>query len=316
MSLDPDALVDRRRMRRKLSFWRIAAALIAIAGLVGLGISLQSGRVSSDQVARVEISGLITGDRPTLDLLKDLAKDDAVKAVVLSIDSPGGTVTGSEAIYLAIRELAGKKPTVAVIENVGASGAYIAALASDRIFARPSAVVGSIGVIAQIPNASRLLNTIGIDVESVRSSPLKAMPSGIEPTPPEAKAALEALILDNFAWFKGLVRERRKLDETALTNVADGRVFTGRQALPLKLIDATGGEDEARAWLARNKGISSDLPFQTRKPKTEFANLGLLGGASAIFDAFGYHQMGMVIRGITESEPLARTTPIMYLWQP
>jgi protease IV len=316
MSMDADALVDRRRLRRKVSFWRVVAALVAIIGLVGIGLMALPNSTGSNQIARVEIGGIITGDKPTRELLKLLSDDSSVKGVVLSIDSPGGTVTGSEALYLAIREMAAKKPTVAVIENVGASGAYIAALGTDRIIARSTAVVGSIGVVAQIPNATRLLNTVGIDVESVRSSPLKAMPSGIEPTPPAARAALEAMVLDNFDWFKGLVRERRKLDEAGLTAVADGRVFTGRQALPLKLIDSIGDEEQARRWFEADKGLAPRLPIVTRKPKADYADWGLLGSASAILDRLGYHQMGMVIREITESQALAKSTSIMYLWQP
>jgi protease-4 len=271
MTLNADMMVERRRLRRQLTFWRIGAFAALIAGLVAVGWLLVRGQNApgAAHVARVQIEGLITGKQETFDLLKDIENPPAAKALVLRISSGGGTTSGSEALYLAVKRLAEKKPVIAVIDGVGASGAYMTALGAERIVANGSAIVGSIGVIAQVPNVSKLLETLGVKVESVRSTPLKAMPSGVEPTSPEARAALELTVRDSYQWFRNLVGERRQLSGDALQSVADGRVFTGRQSLELKLIDEVGGEREALAWLSTAKGLASDIPVRDYRPKTQ-----------------------------------------------
>src|SRR5262249_51351343 len=166
---------------------------------------------SAPHVARLTIGGLIRNDRARLDLLDKIAKSGA-RAVILAIDSPGGTVAGSESLHAGIRRLAEKKPVIAVVEGVAASGAYIAALGADRIVAPRNAIVGSVGVIFQYPNFYELLKTVGVAVEEIKSSPLKAAPNGYEPTSPEARAAIKGLVDDSYGWVKGLVRERRGRD--------------------------------------------------------------------------------------------------------
>lgn len=270
MSFASDMMVDRRQLRRQLTFWRVAAILALIAGIVTIGFILTREQRASGQahIARMQIEGLITGKQETLDLIREIERSRA-SAVVLRISSGGGTTSGSEALYTEIKRLAARKPVIAVIDSVGASGAYMAAMGAERIVANGSAIVGSIGVIAQIPNVSKLLDTLGIKVEAVRSSPLKAMPSGVEPTTPEARAALELTVNDTYRWFRALVGERRKLEGEALAGVTDGRVFTGRQAIELKLVDALGGEREAIAWLEAEKGITKDLRVRDYKPRSQ-----------------------------------------------
>jgi protease-4 len=266
MALAADLMVDRRHLRRKLTFWRVLAIVTAIIalGVVGFALRGQFG-LSRPHIARITIEGMITGRQATLDVLKR-ADNANVRAVILRINSGGGTTAGSEALYNEVRRLAEKKTVVAVVEGVGASGAYMTALGAERIYSNGSGIVGSIGVIAQVPNVSKLLDTLGVKVESVRSSPLKAMPSGVEPTSPEARQALEATVLDTYRWFKALVGERRNLSGEALDRVTDGRVFTGRQAIDLKLVDAIGGEREAIAWLETEKKIDPKLPVTEYRP--------------------------------------------------
>jgi len=115
--------------------------------------------------------------------------------------------------------LKAKKPLVVVVEGLAASGGYITAIAADHIVAQQSSLVGSIGVLFQYPNFTELLKTVGVKVEEVKSSPLKAAPNGFEPTSPEARAALDALVKDSYAWFRGLVKERRGLDDGLLEKV-------------------------------------------------------------------------------------------------
>ena len=318
MSLEADAIVDRRRLTRRVRFWRIMTALVAIIAIAGFSIA-RLGRGSlhaTPHIARVSISGIILGDDETARLLKRVEDSSNAEAVLLSINSPGGTVSGSEELFQSIRKLAAKKPVVAVVANTAASGAYIAAIGTDHIVSRGGAIVGSIGVLAQIPNATDLLDKIGIHVETVRSSPLKAMPSGIEPTPPEARKALEDTVLDSFAWFKDLVKARRNLTDEELSKVADGRVFTGRQALPLKLIDELGGEDEAIAWLQKEKNIKADRKVETWKRPSSTGRFGLLSGMSLAADVLGFERAARFLNSGQAELDQNALFGLLALWSP
>ena len=238
----PAYLAERRLLTRKLSFWRVVAIGAAIAAVV-VGAWRLSGANASHvgpHIARITITGVIKDDRAMQKLVRDVANSSAA-AAILSIDSPGGTTTGAESLYDELRRLAGKKPTVAVVSGMAASGAYIAAIAADEIVARGNSMVGSIGVLMQMPNAAKLMETVGVKLEEIKSSPLKAAPNPYEPITPEARQAVAAMISDSYDWFKGLVKERRKLDDAGLATVSDGRVFTGRQGIALKLVDRIGG---------------------------------------------------------------------------
>jgi protease-4 len=297
-SSSADYVVDRRRMRRQLTFWRAAAFVIFALALIGLGWRYGGAAAGSRfeaHIARVEIGGLITGDDATLKVIRDIGKSNA-KAVVLSIESPGGTTTGAEVLYDELRRLAAKKPVVAVVGTLAASGAYIAALGADRIFARGNSLVGSIGVLIQYPNFAGLLDKVGVKYEAVKSSPLKAAPNGFEPTSEEARAAMAALVGDSFDWFKMLVKERRGLSDGELAQVDDGRVFTGRQGVPLKLVDAIGGEREAIQWLESARGVAKDLPVRDWKPERSLGRLAFFGSAAAIADQLGMTGLGATLR--------------------
>src|SRR5438045_3734090 len=256
MSLDSDVIVDRRRIRRKLTFWRVAAVVVAVAAVVAVGVvaipSERSPLTTAGSIARVQIDGLIRSDADRVEALERLENSRAA-AVVVHINSPGGTTAGSEQLYDALVRLKAKKPLVVVVEGLAASGGYITAMAADHIVAQQTSLVGSIGVLFQFPNFTELMKTVGVKVEEVKPSPLKAAPNGFEPTSPEARAALDALVKDSYAWFKELVKERRGMDDTQLDKVVDGRVFTGRQAIDLKLIDQIADEKTAVTSMAEQK---------------------------------------------------------------
>ncbi|UFX45413.1 signal peptide peptidase SppA [Bradyrhizobium sp. 41S5] len=300
MSLDSDVIVDRRRIRRKLTFWRVAAAVIAIAAIVGVGVIAAGGRgafSTSNAIARINIDGLIRSDQERVEALERLGKS-SYAAVVVHINSPGGTTAGSEQLYDSLVQLKAKKPLVVLVEGLAASGGYITAIASDHIVAQQTSLVGSIGVLFQFPNVSELLKTVGVKMEEIKSSPLKAAPNGFEPTSPEARAAIDGLVKDSYAWFRGLVKERRGMDDALLEKVADGRVFTGRQAVDLKLIDQLGDEKTAIAWLVAEKKVKSDLPVRNYKLNPRFSDLTFLRtAASMTFDAFG---LGGIARRIEQ----------------
>jgi protease-4 len=291
MSLDADLIVDRRRMRRKLSFWRVATfALIAI-GIAGAA-ALASNRTSAfgvrPYIARLTISGLIRGDQNRAEQLDRLAKSTVARAVIVHVDSPGGTTAGSEQLFTALSRLREKKPLVVVVDSLAASGGYITALAGDHIVAQQTSLVGSIGVLFQFPNVADLLGKLGVKVESVKSTPLKAAPDGFEPTSPEARAALDSIIQDSYSWFKALVRDRRHLTDAQLQVAVDGRVFTGHQAVDLKLIDELGDERAALAWLGKEKNVDTNLPVRDYDLHSRFSDLRFLHAAvSMVLDAIG-----------------------------
>jgi len=279
MNLDADALVDRRRLSRRVSFWRVVAFLLTLAAifLAGILLSEDDGLLGSRaHIARISIGGLITDDRRQQELIERASKDDNVRALILAIDSPGGTTTGSEAYYQVIREAAERKPVVAVLGTLATSGGYIVAIAAERIFARGNSITGSIGVIFQWAQVREALEKLGVRVEEVKSAPLKAEPNPFTQTPEEAIAVMRAMVVDSYRWFLDLVAERRDLEPGEARRVGDGRVFTGRQALSAGLVDEIGGEAEAIGWLAETYGIDPGIKVRDWKPSSEFETLGLL----------------------------------------
>ena len=284
--LDPisrDFYEERRRKWRRSAFWR-GFLVAAVLGLVLLAVSC-SGEISrrSDQIARFEISGIILDDSDRDELLTKIADSEAVKAVVLRINSPGGSTAGSEALFASLRAVAAKKPVVAVLGEVAASGGYIAAIGADHIVARGNTTTGSIGVILEYPNFTDLMARLGIGYETVRSSELKAEPSPFRPTNPAARALDQAMIDESYAWFRELVGERRGLEGARLDAVATGAVFTGRVALADGLVDELGGEPEAIAWLESRDAALTDLPvtdWEVERSKPFLGGLLGLSGSS------------------------------------
>jgi protease-4 len=320
MSLDADAIVDRRRMRRRLTFWRVTAVVVALVAIGGVTLFLIPGSRLMPQgayISRIKIQGLIRGNQDRIEALERLGRS-RTKAVIVHIDSPGGTTAGSEQLYDALRELQSKKPMVVVVDGLAASGAYIAALSADHIIANETSLVGSIGVLFQYPNFTDVLKTLGIKVEEVKSSPLKAAPNGFEPTSPEARAAIEAIVLDSYAWFKDLVKNRRKMDNGQLSRVADGRVFTGRQAVGLKLVDGLGNEKTALAWLEKEKRVPANTPVRDYSLRPRFGELSFLHVAAWTFEAVGLSAIAHRIEewGAVQAVERLNLDGLLALWHP
>ena len=272
MAYDSDYLVDRRRLKRHLTFWR-ALAVVALAGVVAAAVGRFHGAVGGDVIARIDIEGLIVQDDRRLETLSDLASDPSVRAVILRIDSPGGTVVGGETLYRTVLELGEKKPVVAVMDGLATSAAYMTAIASDRIFAREGTITGSVGVLMQATEVTRLLDKIGVTAKTFKSGPLKAVPNPMEPITPEVTAATQSLIDEMFAMFRDMVLLRRNLAPEAVTRFSDGRVFTGRQALKAGLVDEIGGEKEAVRWLEAERGIPAGLDVRRVKVRRDVDDL-------------------------------------------
>src|SRR6202041_910164 len=297
-------------------------ALLAIVAVVIIGtIAPPGGRgafTATGSIARVTIEGLIRSDQERVEALDRLA-DSSAAAGIVHINSPGGTTAGSEQLYDALTRLKAKKPLVGVVEGLAASGGLITAIAADHIIAQQTSLVGSIGVLFQFPNFTDLMKTVGVKVEEVKSSPLKAAPNGFEPTSPEARAALDALVKDSYAWFRDLVKARRGMDDALLDKVADGRVFTGRQAVDLKLIDQLGDEKTAVAWLVAQKGIKSDLPVHDFKLAPRFGDLTFLRTAASItLDALGLSGIARQVEqtGVAQAVDRLGLDGMLALWHP
>lgn len=261
MSIDADWLVDRRRLKRRLKWWQMTAIVVVLLSVLA-AIGRFNAFFERTHVARIDVNGIIVEDDERDRALRELADDAAVSALLVRIDSPGGTVVGGETLYRRLRQIAERKPVVAVMGELATSAAYMTAIGSDWIVAREGTLTGSIGVILQSADVTGLLEKIGVKPETVKSSPLKAQPNPLEPFTPEARVATERVVLDVYNMFVAMVQERRKLNSEQLATVTDGGVFTGRQARGNGLIDAIGGEDEARSWLESNRGVAASLPVR------------------------------------------------------
>ena len=283
MSFETDLLIDRRRLKRRLVIWRVVAVVAVIAAVLTAlhGQGLTGG--PSAHVALLRVDGIITDD-PQLDAaVRKVATDPTAKALIVAIDSPGGSVGGGEALHDAIGRVARVKPVVAVMGGLAASAAYMIAVPAHRIFALPGTLTGDIGVFLQTANVSGLLGKLGIDTAVIKSGPLKDVPSLTQPLTPEGQKMLQGIVMDLYDQFVTFVAQGRHMDPAKVRQLADGRPYTGQQALQLGLIDAIGGEADARAWLA-TKGVP------TRLPAEQISTQGLVGRAiegslSPLFDS-------------------------------
>ncbi len=288
MVLDAATVIDRRRLRRRLTLWRIAAVVLGLTTIGVLALDNQPAAGPAGflpHIARLSVSGIVTDDRQMQELIDKLAKADQVKAVIVDNNSPGGTTTGGEAMYDAVRRLAEKKPVVAVCGTLATSAAYIVALATDRIFVYGNTITGSVGVIFQWADVTQLLQTLGIKVEEVKSGPLKAVPSPFEPTDEKARALSEEMVQEAKVWFVGLVAERRAIEPESVPGLTDGRIYSGRQAVALKLVDAIGGEKAAVAWLQSERKVAKGLRIVDWKPQAESSGIfaWLFGSMAGLF---------------------------------
>ncbi|WP_046020381.1 signal peptide peptidase SppA [Magnetospira sp. QH-2] len=277
MNLDSDALLLIRRLKRQLTVWRLGGvALLALLLIVLLADGIEDVGDEEDTVARLTITGVILDDPWRSRTLRKVMEKEHIKALLVHIDSPGGTVVGSESLYRVLMDVAEEKPVVAIMGQVAASGGYMTALGTDRIYAQAGTITGSIGVILQTTDMTGLMDMIGLKPESIKSSPLKAQPNPLEPLTPEARAATKAVVLDMYDMFVDMVADRRKLEDDKARTLADGRIYTGRQALENGLIDALGDETDARDWLAEEHEIDLDWPvaeIKIDRPKTRWQRL-------------------------------------------
>ncbi|RZI47193.1 signal peptide peptidase SppA [Rickettsiales endosymbiont of Peranema trichophorum] len=262
MSITPDQILDRYKLKSQLSRWRFLS-------LVFLGIALalmfrdykpaNSGVYNRDYIARINIEGFIFDNPQNRQLLSDIETNDNIKAVIVHVDSGGGSVVGGESLYRALRKVAERKPVAIMMHTMATSAAYMVALGGDYIVAYEGTLTGSIGVIAQTFEITELAKNIGITLNTLKTAPYKASPNEFEQMTPQVHAYLDALLKELQRMFLGMVQERRKLSDAELSEIGEGKVYTGSQALKLGLIDAIGDEETAKQWLIDEKQIGKDL---------------------------------------------------------
>ncbi len=300
--LNPDSLVERAKLKSQVTSWRaltfialIIAAFFMFGGKEGLsGIKA----IEKPYIARINITDIIYEDQDRLDILKEIAEDDKIKAVIMRINSPGGTAVGGEGLYKAIKKLNEKKPVIAVMDSVAASAAYLISLGAEHVFAQNGTITGSIGVIMEVPNLKDMADKIGLRFDYVKTSPLKGSPTLFEPKNEAAFAVLNEMMMDFYNYFVGVVATERRMEFAEAAKLADGRVFSGKAAVVSNLVDAIGDETDAVEWLGKNKKISKSLEVKEvdlSKPKEPFEqflgslseNLGIKDLATKIFNFKG-----------------------------
>jgi protease-4 len=257
--MDADYLIDRRRLKRRVAFWRTAAIIIITAAVVAGAIKYSDPK-SGDYIARLNITNFIHNDVGRLAAIESIRTDDDVKALIVRINSPGGTVVGGEALHKALDRVRKQKPVIAIMDELATSAGYMVAVAADRIIAHEGTITGSIGVLIQTAEVTELLHKLGIKFEAIKSGPLKAEPSPFSKITPKVRAATKLLVDDMYKMFVEMVAKGRDLDVQKVRELADGRVYTGRMALKIGLIDEIGGEQQAKNWLSSKKQIRKSLP--------------------------------------------------------
>lgn len=303
MALNADLLLDRLRLKQQLTKWRLIAIVVGVlAALSFLGKGAAYSPLPSSYIARITIADTITDDNDLLKLIDETAEDKHIKGVVVWLDTPGGGALAGQEIYLKLLKLSKKKPVVAVMRTMAASAGYMVALGADHIVAREGTLTGSIGVLLEAFEATDLAEKLGIKPIVIKSGPNKAAPNPLEKFTPEQNVVIQSVIKDFFNWFVDIVAERRKMSREEAEALADGRIYTGRQALKAKLIDELGGEDEAVAWMAKNRKIDPKLEVRDVKPEKPVTSL--------------FEQISQIANGKIASRLLQRLDGLVSIWQP
>lgn len=263
MAINADTLIDRLYLKSQITKWRIVAMVFAVLALL-IVVEHNNPRspMEKDFVARISIGGFIGDDQKLYDLIDDVASNPKAKAVVVWLDTPGGSAVGGEEIFLRLRALSKKKPTVAVMRSICASAGYMIALGTDYMIAREGTITGSIGVLVETAEVTELAEKLGIKPIIIKSAPLKGSPSPFEKATPESEAVLQRVINDFYGRFVDMVAERREIPRPTALQLADGRVYSGKSAVQNKLIDAIGGEEDAMKWLVSQKHIKEGLDIR------------------------------------------------------
>ncbi|MFO1241880.1 MAG: signal peptide peptidase SppA [Rickettsiales bacterium] len=301
MALSSDSLIERTHLKRQLTFWRIFAVGVAVLFLVIL-IERNAKIVPSEKdepyIARAKIENIIGDNAEQQDFLRGLESDDKIKAVILYLDTPGGSAAGGETIKKLLENISKKKPVVVSMRSVCASAGYMISLGADRVYALDGTLTGSIGVILESADFSELAQKIGVKPVVIKSGRYKDIMSPTRPMTEDERAILQESIDSFYNAFVDMIVEARKIPREEILKIADGRVFSGRQAKALGLVDAIGGEEEALAWLHKERGIDSKLEVKDVEIKDKFDKfldkLSEYAGIAPLSSLTWRHQSGLV----------------------
>jgi len=256
--------------------------IFMVAVITLMIVAMRSDRKFSgfgDKIAVVDLEGVIIEPQTVVGQLKDFADDDSIKAIILHINTPGGGAAASQEIYTEVRRIRDekKKTIVASVESVGASGGYYVASGTNKIYANPASVVGSIGVISEWINYEELMKWAKLKDVTLKAGALKDAGNPAREMTPEERAYFQSLIDDMHQQFISAVAEGRKMKVDDVKAIADGRVWTGQQALPLKLVDKLGDFQTAVDETAKSVGIKGE-PELVRPQKERRTLLDVLTG--------------------------------------
>jgi protease-4 len=268
MAINADTFLDRLYLKSQIKKWRLLAVVFGVLALIVL-VEKNSPHspIENPFIARLTFEGIIEDDQLVYDLIDDVAENNKAKAVVVWLNTPGGSAVGGEEVFERLRKVAEKKPVVAVMRSVAASAGYMIALGADHIVAREGTITGSIGALMETAEFTELAKKLGVEPLVIKSGPLKASPNPLEKTTPEAARVVQDVINDFYGRFVDMVATRRSLPREKVVQLADGRIYSGKGALEHKLIDAIGGEDEALNWLVEQRKISPELEIRDMVPE-------------------------------------------------
>ncbi len=259
------------------TFFSVLVILLTVSAgiLIGISISGQDGVPGGDGLAVIKIEGIIINSEPYLKSIRKIRESDSVKAVVVRINSPGGSVATSQEVYEELRSLGENIPVVASMGSVAASGGYYIACAASEIYANPGTVTGSIGVIAQFANYEQLLKWARVEFEVIKTGEFKDAGSPLRRMSKEDKEYLQKLVDDVLVQFKDTVAERRNMDSGKVDSLSDGKIFAGSQAKQLGLVDHMGTFETAIAEARKLGGLDEDswIVEYPIKKKTLFDHL-------------------------------------------
>lgn len=246
------------------------AALVVISAVIAL---VQRDLPLKEKLALIRIEGPIFSSKGVVEELKGYLKDNSIKAIVLRVDSPGGAVVPSQEIFEQVKKAAAKKTVVVSMGSVAASGAYYLSAPAHKIIANPGTITGSIGVIMEVPNLKGLMDKIGIRTEVIKSGRHKDMASAFRDIGREEREILQGLMTDVHDQFIQAVSESRKMPLAEVRSLADGRIFSGRHAKGIGLVDDLGDLEYAIAAAGEMAGIKGEPEVVTKKERTTLMDL-------------------------------------------
>jgi protease-4 len=261
MSIDWQILEETKKKWYRKGLWRGILISIIIATVIYFLWNSTNLSSNFSHIARININGIIFDNSEIVEIIDNLANNDNVKSVLVKINSPGGTVVGSESLYIAINSLSQKKPVISLMGEIATSGGYIVALASNYILARQNTLTGSIGVIVENQNFSELSEKIGVSIDTTKSGKIKGGQNPLSPLDPLVKINNQKLVNYSFDWFISLIKKNRDINQSVLELISDGRTLTGGMAMDLGLIDGIGTEKEALKYLEKNYPDIKGLPI-------------------------------------------------------